>query len=287
MKNIKSLSTTGLLTKLSLALAVTGVLIAQSSATLVVNLRATHVNATDVGGGSGVFGGGVTTLAVNQGDVVTFSLYATVTGTQTANTAQGMNSLFGTVTIGAGPATGTWASFTNPNGIGTAGGTNLLGAFGGNGSQTGTIQAAVGTALKPGVGSLINGATTNTDLNLIFTRAAATVTAAIPATSQVLLSNDLFTSEILMGQLTLTIGAVGSNGSTLVNFARAIFPSGSPVIWRENGAAKNQSSANTSYTDGPGVSLTTTVPEPSAFAMLAIGALGLVGFRRTGLRRTA
>ena len=112
------------------------------------------------------------------------------------------------------------------------------------------------------------------------------VTAAAPATSQVLLSNDLFTSEILMGQLTLTIGAVGSGGSTLVNFARAIFPSGSPVLWKENGAAKNQSSAGTSYTDGPGVSLT-TVPEPSAFAMLAIGALGLVGFRRTGLRRTA
>ena len=284
MKNIKSPSTHGLLTKLSLVLAVTGVLIAQGSATLVVNLRATHVNAADVGGGSGVFGGGVTNLAVNPGDVVTFSLFATVTGTQTTNTAQGMASVFGTVSIGAGALTGTWSSFTNPNGVGTDGGTNLLGAFGGSGAQTGTIQPAVGSANKPGVGSIINGATTNTDLTLIFARAAAAVTGGAPAGSQVLISVNSLTSEILMGKLTLTVGA-GGGGPAQVNFARAIFASGFPVIWRENSAAKNHTSAGTSYAEGPGVSVT-VVPEPSAFAMLALGALGLVGFRRMGLRRT-
>ena len=288
MKNIKSSPTHGLIAKLSLALAVTGVLIAQGSAAMVMNLRATHVNALDLGGGSGVFGGGVTNLAVNQGDVVTFSLFATVTGTQTANTAQGFQSGYGTVTIAqAGGATGNWTSFTNPNGVGAAGGTNLLGAFGGSGAQTGTIQAAIPAVTgKPGVGSLLNGATTNTDTNLIFLRAGAAVTAAAPAGSQALVSGDLFTTEILLGQLQLTIGSIANSNSTLVSFARAIFPSGSVVIWRENGLAKNQASAGTSYTDSPGVTLT-TVPEPAAFGMLALGALGLVGFRRARSLRTA
>lgn len=40
-------------------------------------------------------------------------------------------------------------------------------------------------------------------------------------------------------------------------------------------------------TNGAPVILSVVVPEPSAFGMLALGALGLVGFRRIGLRRTA
>jgi hypothetical protein len=66
-------------------------------------------------------------------------------------------------------------------------------------------------------------------------------------------------------------------GSSLNNNARASFN-------QDVGAAENGAAANLAVAAPV---IITAVPEPSSFAMVLMGALGLVGFRRLGLRRSA
>jgi hypothetical protein len=113
------------------------------------------------------------------------------------------------------------------------------------------------------------------------------------------LSTDAIDSSkrsILVGEFKLVLDA-GASGSTSVGFY--VRPKGTnaatapAVAYTYNANTKSANyTGNTGTTVSPNdvfgfqnVSITAAVPEPSAFGMAMVGALGLIGFRRFGLRR--
>ena len=100
--------------------------------------------------------------------------------------------------------------------------------------------------------------------------------------------------EFLMGRFTLSISAFGPTSSATVNWAIPPFSSvvnrGQIANWVDGSVAAGPAavSKNGNLTSELGLGspiLIGLIPEPSAFSMLILGAMGLVGFRRRGLRR--
>ena len=134
----------------------------------------------------------------------------------------------------------------------------------------------------------ISGSTTAAGSGYINTNAGVTQNAAsglTPLTNFNLLANGV---EFRVGTYTFSIAAGVSGNTTGVNYAvpnLGALNNAARASWTLDGVAgKNGVSANLSVA-APIV--ITVVPEPSAFGMLALGALGLVGFRRMSLRRSA
>jgi hypothetical protein len=100
--------------------------------------------------------------------------------------------------------------------------------------------------------------------------------------------------EILTGAVTLNITAFTPTSAFTVNWAIPLVTSpanrGQIAAWLDGsvapGAAAVPKSGNTNFADmGVGSSSSVIfVPEPSAFGMVLLGAMGLVGFRRLGFR---
>ena len=108
-------------------------------------------------------------------------------------------------------------------------------------------------------------------------------------------------NPILLGEFKLTLGAGAAAGSTTLGyylrprtggssaniFSNTIGAAGGALVGY-NYLGSNSTGTVTNAFGYQGITVNVTgVPEPSAFGMLALGALGLVGFRRMGLRRTA
>lgn len=116
------------------------------------------------------------------------------------------------------------------------------------------------------------------------------------------------TSTLPIGEFVLTLGAgdLLSGGTTQIGYFLRPSVGGTPTTKNYNTGQLNATNFTYNYQGnialatagtqttvnaygamvGAGVTIL-AVPEPSAFGMLAIGALGLVGFRRMGLRRNA
>ena len=96
--------------------------------------------------------------------------------------------------------------------------------------------------------------------------------------------------EFLMGTATLTLTSFNATTLTM-NWVKPVVTSpanrGAMAIWVDGGIAKNGNVNLAEYTVNSGVTIIAAVPEPSAFGMVLVGALGLVGFRRLGFRRAA
>jgi hypothetical protein len=98
--------------------------------------------------------------------------------------------------------------------------------------------------------------------------------------------------EFLMGTTTLTLSSVPAayqSGATLnwkiPGFTTAVLR-GQIAAWTDGDGLNNSGSAqqNEMFVGSP-IALI-AIPEPSAFGMVLLGAMGLVGFRRLGVRRS-
>ena len=99
--------------------------------------------------------------------------------------------------------------------------------------------------------------------------------------------------EFLMGFTTLTISDIaGPSAVATLNWKIPIPSNGSAAnkgalaIWTDGDGINN--TGNPQYAElfvGAPVSLV-VIPEPSAFGMVLLGAMGLVGFRRLGVRHS-
>ncbi|MCE9610177.1 MAG: hypothetical protein K8R23_08200 [Chthoniobacter sp.] len=97
--------------------------------------------------------------------------------------------------------------------------------------------------------------------------------------------------EFLMGTATLTLSAFNATALNM-NWVKPVVTSvanrGTMAVWVDGGVAKNGNTNFAEYlVNSTAVTITAAVPEPSAFGMVLVGALGLVGFRRMGFRRIA
>lgn len=277
--------------------------IQNASAGLVFDLRAVT--------GGGAIAASSKSVSVNEGaSTVTLDLWVQIIGANALSTDDGLLSIAGGMIITPGVfgnVTGVTmdASVTGNTGAGTVLGlTNtLVGNLApGNTGQADTTKFGLvapwdtSSTSKGGVqrqvtgdSSLdISGSTTATGSGYINANAGATQNATsglTPAINFNLIANGV---EFRVGTYTFSIGAGVSGNTTGVNYAvpsLGALNNAARASWTKDGAAgQNGASANLSVA-APIV--ITVVPEPSAFGMLALGALGLVGFRRMSLRRTA
>ena len=263
----------------TLAAAAATLLVSETSslATLTYDLRVTALNGVSVPPAL------AKNITVNLNDDVTFTIYAQVTGTAGDPLLEGVQSAFFSLVSDPTSATkGNFAPATiNP-------------AFPSGGSKAGTPK--------------------DTNLDGFFDRLGVGTTASAQntaASSDIAAIKDVSPNyagtPILDGQefaLATTVFHVAQMGSNLsVTVVPSIFTSGIGAarfsqIWGEN-AANNTSAQNRqtgfnnltntapntgSASPGTGVTLI-AVPEPAAFGMVILGAMGLVGFRRLGVRR--
>jgi len=96
--------------------------------------------------------------------------------------------------------------------------------------------------------------------------------------------------EFLMATVTLSITNYTAGSRFNVNWAipgfTQVAAKGSRAAWTGADNASDNGSAQSAFMTVNATGITVGVPEPSAFAMVGLGALGLLGFRRMGLRRT-
>ena len=231
---------------------------ATASATLTFDLRATQLNGVPVADGKNV-------IITQANDVITFALFADVTGTNALAT-EGFQTML----------TGGVVSTANGGIRGTMEGPALSGNFGATGSAAGTLQdlnADGFTDLGSNNAAFVQGQHVTAN--------AAAMEIGLPTG----------TSEFQLFTFQFRVVSIPTPGSSINVSFRMINVTGlgNELVWREDGVTKSTKDPITGFsTAGYTVNATAlSVPEPSAFGMLALGALGLVGFRRMGLRRTA
>ena len=253
-----------------------------SLATLTYDLRVTALNGVPV---NPLFAKSLSDLNLN--DNVTLTIYAQVTGTVGDPLFEGIQSAF--FSLVSDPASSTKGNFAPAT---------VDPAFPSGGSKQGTPR--------------------DTNLDGLFDRLGVGTTASAQNTA---VSSDIVAikdvspnyvgTPILNGQefaLATTVFTIkGAGGAPLsISVVPSIFTTGIGAarfsqIWAENAAtlstAQNRQSGfnnlnntapNTgtaSVPAGSGVTLT-SVPEPSAFGMVLLGAMSVVGFRRLGIRRS-
>lgn len=222
-------------------------------------------------------------LSIAGGMIITPGTFGNVTGV-TLDTAVAGNTGAGTV-LGL---TNTLAGDLAPLNTGQADATKfgLIAPWDTSSTAKGGVQRQV-----TGDSSLdISGSTTATGSGYINANAGATQNAASGLTAVTnfnLLTNGV---EFRIGSYTFSIAAGGAGTSTGVNFAvpnLGALNNAARASWTRDGTAGQQGGSANLSVAAPVIISVAAIPEPSAFGMLALGALGLVGFRRMGLRRTA
>ena len=252
MKLTQSLQKTLILGALASSL-----LVPCASATLTFDLRATLLNGAPV-----LDPKSVTVLL--PGDLVTLALFADVTGTNAA-AAEGFQTMLtaGVLSSSAGGVFGNMESSA------------LSGNFGATGASPGTLQDLNGDG-RIDLGSN----------NTAFVQGQHLTANA--ASMQV--GSLTGTSEFQLFTVVFHVTSIPNPGtpSTLSFRMINVTGLGNELVWQEDGATKTTKDPITGFsTAGYSVTINSAVPEPSAFGMLALGALGLVSFRRMGLRRAA
>jgi len=268
-----------------LAVSAAALILGASSAfaTLTVDLRA--ASGTNVS----ISGGGKTVAIGDAGAAssVVFEVWAQVQNAAPANSIYGIQALTGSIksTTTGGTAAGAMtaatigAPFNSSSQNGTpaelSSPTDTVGDLGSNLTLPSTDFIKfrkVPTAAGEQVGTVLF-ATNNTPLG-------ATVQA---------IANGF---QFLMGTATLNLNSGFTASSLSMNW---VIPTFSTVInkktiaqWTDADNIVNEGSTQAAEMFvGSSVIITAAVPEPSAFGMVLVGALGLVGFRRLGFRRTA
>ena len=250
---------------------------------LTFDLRATSVF-TNASGVAAVTN--TKTVAANVGDIITFQLWATVIGTDNNQANDG-------ITSGKG-------SFISSNLLLNGGAGTWLG-FDGTANYSSTVNTDLDAAfrgLATSNGLLATTDSTNGGFELGRDNAASESAVPVPnpyfswaglsAGAPTLGSGAGNSAQFLLGTKTWRVDTAITSPITLQFAGRVTTALSKDVKWTVDGVTKSFNGndvTNIAYL--PAVVITAAVPEPSAFGMLALGALGLVGFRRLGLRRTA
>jgi hypothetical protein len=243
-----------------------------AAVTLTFDLRATAA------GGGASLGGAKVVNAADVGSTVTLELWAIIANTNNNQTNDGILAVAGSF-LSIGTAAGTTGTWSAPGGV-----TELNSLLQGTGSQNGSLSITSDTNFG-GADLGVTGGAQDSALPspnrymVANTNSLTTLFGTNNATSANL--------EFLIATKTFTIAtAVGS--PIQLNFSgRSTSAISKPIKWTSDGVSLSRSgnsAADIAYTPNVVINV---VPEPSAFGMLLVGALGLVGFRRLGFRRTA
>ena len=269
--------------KLAFIVAVSGFATHQALAvgSLIYDLRAASV----VGVGHVQDNKTVTGLVI--GDVVTLNLFVAVVGADAISTNEryafgffGVNS-----NNGANGVLGNLGSTFDVAGNATSGvafNTNFNGASG-----RGTFGANTSGDTGQDIGPVATNSSATNYANPFTSAAFAGTAGALSNAGTPLTGIAGVGQEFALGTVQFRVTALSLAGqNTLVNFT---LPASLGLAVKANWQIDVATGAQTLQgVKGSDVSLgALAVPEPSAFGMLALGALGLVGFRRMGLRRTA
>jgi hypothetical protein len=259
---------------LAVTILATSALSMSASAAITFELRATAINAVAIPGGTNNID--PSGLAVN--DVITIDLYVHVTGVNAGaegfqlavmtmnatETAGGVRGDLATAPIGIStiPDPTVPTSWTTKQQLEAAFATGNVGHIA---PETAVIDVGA-TGFKNRIGPLSQ--TNGNNSSNIFVRAGAIVAG----------------SDFHLYTTSYRVMSVGSSIVNSINMSIPTFTIVNTLQYQVDGAAVNvKNSTGVVFTP-----LTfAAVPEPSAFGMVLVGALGLVGFRRLGFRRTA
>ena len=251
--------------KALLTSAVALVIAQDASASLTYDLRAVSVV------GSGTVTNTKTIEGIRAGDIVNFDLYLLIPDT-TASTADDQYQ---------------FSHFS----VQTGGSNNVVGNLGS--SFTGNT-ATSGVALTPTFNNTAQAGNFAVDLNadgrtdVGDTNLAATAGWIKPRASALTPGGSFY-----VGTLQLKVSSVADINAAAVMTVNYVLPTATTIagtnhaLFKDNNVNKTSSSGVFVINSAVSISAIAAVPEPSAFAMVALGALGLVSFRRLGLRRRA
>lgn len=216
-----------------------------------------------VGGGAVITDGPNKTASVNVGSTVTVSLWAVITGANGPITDDGFQA-----------ATGSVKSPTS---------TGLLGNLSAN--------AVFGSGyLASGAGTLADlDADTDTDVGATSTTVATGYANWAFSSAQFTGQGGGPTNTHKLWTATYTVSATPDNSTTQLQFFPRIMTTGAaPFKWVSDGVAHTEyatvsltnQAANPNVGSGLAITLTHLVPEPASFALLGLGALGMLFVRR-------
>ena len=258
------------------------------------------------------------TVSINDNtSVVTFNVYAFVEGTDGNSNNDGLQLAYFNFAT-SNNVGGFAGSLTGIDGTaGTPTGMTLGGNFGNAGSQRGkpnvdgiggTIPGATPADGVKDIGSISAQGNTAGDMVKLQGANWASGFTSTSFTDGVPISGGIRTAagngyainssvavagtgrEFFLGQIKLALSAVGTSLQVNVKKPSANIVPATVQWWNDNNGTSAssglQAAATTMSVNATGVTIT-VVPEPSAFGMVLVGALGLVGFRRLGFRRTA
>jgi len=267
LRNLRSRLTTGAVVGLALAAVCHK---ADAAVTLTFDLRAVSATGADLSGNKAINNATV-------GSVVTLQLYAVIANTSGSQTNDGILAVAGSfLSIGTvADSTGTWSA---PGGV-----TELNSILQGTGSQNGSLSITSDTNFG-GADLGITGGTADTGIPspnrymVANTNSLTTLLGTNSATSANL--------EFLIATKTFTIATAVSSPIQLNFSGRTTSAISKPIKWTSDGLALTKNGNDTAHIAYTPDVVINVVPEPSAFGMVLIGALGLVGFRRLGFRRS-
>ncbi len=223
------------------------------------------------------------------GTVITVQLFGIINGLDATQLNDGIlsggGSFLSSGSLGGG--SGTFLAFDGTATYGTAGSgvvnnTDAAPAFRGALSQNGGLAATDTDFGGSDLGrdnAVVDAATPNP--NPYFKYVSNSVPTATFGTQAI-----AGPTEFLLGTKTFRIDSAVTSQITLQFAGRNTTALSKEIKFTLDGVAKtlNGTDANIGY--GAGIVIT-SVPEPGAFAMLALGAFGIVGFRRVRIGRTA
>ena len=219
------------------------------------------------------------------GSEVTFDLYAVVTGLDNITTNDGYQFSYfsltsnGQVGTNTGALSGLDGNATVPTGI------TLNPLFNVGAVARGTPQSITADGIAD-IGGLNNTATTGWAKPRTNALDTSTGTAISPGFGIPVPTATSAGLEYFMGQVKLFITGVSAANTVTFNFKAPTGPLGITAIgnWRVDGVTKSTVADQAVNSIPVSISLI-AVPEPSAFGMVLMGAMGIVGLRRIGVRR--
>ncbi len=271
MKSLPTISKSSLAT-LTLAATALAVGISAAQADIVFDMRATGAT-----GGATLSGNKLVNLDGSNalGSTVTFTIFAVLTGADNLLTNETFNqAMFAARSAGVGGTKNIKGNFSNP--------VLTPGVFDQGAKQVGNLVDINGDG--------------DIDLGSTVTNAIAGYIIPLSTASRTVLDGGspvgLNTVEFALETFTFTVTGVLDNNSLVKTSVNTFIPTltaalnAQRALYKLDNVSKTGSSAPIPIS-GADVLVQLSVPEPSAFGMLALGALGLVGFRRMGLRRAS
>jgi len=276
---------------LSLGLAAIPLTATIANAAITYDLRAS------ASAGSGINaptdGGKSVNLSVGAAGTVTLQVWAQITSATAGNGIWGVSSVQGSII----------SASTNGGVTGALGVATPVAPFGDSVPQAGRTGVDISTVADSITDLGMSGTSASTNfikLSKSTVSAGTSVGGVFFATnvdSPVISTNQAVTNsngsgfEFLLGTVTFTISNY-QTGSSSLNWVIPGFTTalnkGTRATWTDanNAASTGNIQATSMFVNTP-VVFTVGVPEPTSFAMLMMGSLGLVGFRRPSFRRSA